>query len=293
MTGAFDGTESLVHLEGFCYMSSEAWQDTTSKQIQEWFAAALDVQAVALFGSSKKASALRDEWSDIDVIVVVETDALPKYHPNIDWVKTIGEVYTYEQSSTPFTFVTRCCFRDGRRVDFVFATLAAIETIDEWPQLPWWEGSRILFSRSEALSALLGRTSVPPAPPLMNSEAFATMTHSFRFKGMLAVSKIVRNDLLIALHLVLEMQQDCCVLGMILRDRAEGTSHHRSGGIGNSLVTELQASQFAYTISSLLDGIERMVLLFDNLAAQWTGEYRPDPIPLLNAVAKARNIELP
>ena len=269
-------------------MCSQGWQDEVIEEIREFFLAAPDVGAVAVFGSSKPSSALRDVWSDVDAVIVVEPDALSRYHPGVGWTGAFGALYTWEQSSGPFTRTTRCCFRDGRRIDFVFTTPADLQRLDEWPLVPWWQGARVLFSRSEGIGAALARATTPPAPPEMTPEAFETMLRGFRFKALLAVTKVVRGDLLIALHLALELQQECCVLGMILRDRVEGTSHHRSGGVGNAFVADLQASRFPFTASGILDGIERCTAAFDDLAGRWLPVYRADRGPLEDALEQAR-----
>jgi hypothetical protein len=112
--------------------------------------------------------------------------------------------------------------------------------------------------------------------------------NSFWFKGMLAVTKVVRNDLLIALHLALEMVQDCCVLGMLLRDRLEGTAHHRHGGVGNETVSQLAPTRQPYTASGILDSLEQSSLAFDRLAAQWSDDYQEQRHPLLAGINTAR-----
>lgn len=269
-------------------MNTTTWHEETIEQVRHLFAGMPAVQALAVFGSSYDASALRDEWSDLDIVVVVDTSALSEYHPNTEWLDALGEIYTYEQSSGPFTHVTRCCFRDGRKIDFVFVTAETMENTRDWPQLPWWNGAQVLFSRSETASAAFAHLSTPPTPALMNSKAFAAMIHAFRFKGLLAIDKIARNDLLIAQHLILAMQQDYCVLGMLLRDRITGTSHHRKGGIGNELITRLPIYRFPGNAEGLLDSIEQLVPLFDDLAFQWSEDYIADTAPIRSAIERVR-----
>jgi hypothetical protein len=99
---------------------------------------------------------------------------------------------------------------------------------------------------------------------------------------------VARGDLLIALHLALEMVQDCCVLGMLLRDRAEGTAHHRHGGIGNDRVRELEATRFPYTAAGILDMIEQAAVVHDDLASRWAGRLVQQRAPLLAWIDRAR-----
>jgi hypothetical protein len=102
------------------------------------------------------------------------------------------------------------------------------------------------------------------------------------------VTKVARDDLLIALHLALDLTRDCCVLAMLLRDRAAGTNYHRHGGIGNDFVKQLQTTEFSYDAPGILDGIERSCIAFDTLATQWSSEYENNCQPLLTAIRRAR-----
>ena len=269
-------------------MILKTWHDDTIRQIQTHLESDSDVVAAALFGSSRNDTPLRDEWSDIDVVVVVGTDKMTKYYPTLDWVSVFGEIFAVEQSTGPVASVTRCCFRDGRKIDFLFSTRTAIESNENHAQLPWRDGSRVLFARTEDLRAQFEKTSPSLPPPLINEDEFEKMTQVFRFKGLAAIGKIGRNDLLIALHLILEMMQDCCVLGLILRDRSEGSNCHRTGGIANIYARELQPIHFECSSGSLLDEIERLLPIYDSLALKWDAEYGADSAPLLNAIKKAR-----
>jgi hypothetical protein len=79
----------------------------------------------------------------------------------------------------------------------------------------------------------MSRALPPSVPKRMPSDQFEQMTNDFRFKGMLAVAKVARSDLLVALHLSLDLIRDCCVLAMQLRDWETGTDHHRTGDAAN------------------------------------------------------------
>jgi len=249
-----------------------------------------NVRAVYLFGSCacSGARAQRDVWSDVDVLVIVDEQAMGDFYPTVDWLESLGELHAYEQNGSEFTNTTRVCFTDFRRIDFVFTTESALEQVEAWPLVAFWKGTRLLFSRSSLVDEILARPFERPKPPVISSEQFQTMVNHFWFKGQVAITKVVRNDLLIALHLALEMVQDCCVLGMLLRDRSEGTSHHREGGAGNLVVDQLQATRFPYTAVGILDGIEQASITFDSLASQWSDDYRAHRHPLLGWLKDAR-----
>jgi hypothetical protein len=111
--------------------------------------------------------------------------------------------------------------------------------------------------------------------------------NGFWFKGIVAVQKVVRDDLLVALHLSLGMIQDCCVLAMMLRDRETGTTRHR-GGTGNDMVAELEATRQPHTAAGILASIEQTAIHFDRLAARWSIEYRVSRYPLIAWIEVAR-----
>jgi hypothetical protein len=105
---------------------------------------------------------------------------------------------------------------------------------------------------------------------------------------MLAVYKVVRNDLLIALHLTQDLIRDCCVLGMLLRDRATGTNIHKHGGMGNQLVIQLETTQKPFTSIGILDSIQASHEIFEKLACEWSPAYQEDRHLLLEWIEKAK-----
>jgi len=268
-------------------IAATGWQETTIEDFRRVLEPDEAVRALVLFGTAVQPSR-QDAWSDVDVLLVVDERARERFYPATDWLAPLGALYTWEQSSNPFTSVTRACFPDFRRIDFVITTEAALERVDDWPGIAFWKGTRTLFSRSPQVDRVLARTFAAPSPPLISPQEFQAMVNGFWFKGMLAVTKVVRNDLLIALHLALEMTQDCCVLGMLLRDRLEGTAHHRHGGAGNETVTRLAPTCQPYTASGILDSLEQSSTAFDRLAAQWSDAYEERRHPLLEWISTAR-----
>src|SRR5438034_1311642 len=80
----------------------------------------------------------------------------------------------------------------------------------------------------------------------------------------------------------------CFALGMLLRDRAEGTDHHRHGGSGNEVAALLEATHHPHTTAGLLDMLEQTAVAFDQLAARWSAAYREQRRPLLDWIGLAR-----
>lgn len=270
-------------------IETSLWHEAAVQDLTALLQADPDVLALAVFGSYLQPQILLDIWSDLDVVLVVKAEALERFYPTVDWLTPLGTVYAYEQSSNAFRHTTRLCFEDLRRIDLVIATESGLHRVEDWSRLPFWKNIKILFSRSAQIDRILSETFEQPKLSLPSPERFQTMANRFWFKAVAAVHKVARNDLLIALHLAVDMVRDCCVLGMMLRDRAEGTNYHRDGGIGNRFAAKLESSiQQPPTASGILNMIEESSAVFDDLAAQWSDVYRESRHPLLTWIRQAR-----
>lgn len=269
-------------------IKTDLWQEATLQELTTLLQHNQDVLTLATFGSSIDSQIQRDFWSDIDVLLVVSDGAMVRFYPAIEWLQPLGTLYAYEQSANAFSATTRVCFQDLRRIDILISTETQFTQIEKWPRVPFWKGVTILFSRSHQVEALLSSSFAPPAPSLVSAEAFVMMVHDFWFKALVAVYKIVRNDLLVALHLALDLVRDCCVLKMMLRDRAEGTNIHREGGIGNQFVRQLEENQQPYTALGILATVEQSTHAFDELATRWSDTYQKKHEPLQAWIGLAR-----
>jgi hypothetical protein len=260
-----------------------AWHESLIGQLRDLVSGDAAVAALAVVGSGARDRL--DAWSDLDALLVVERLAFDRFFPALAWLEPLGGVYAFEQHRGEFSAVTRICFEDLRRLDLIVTTAAALARHGEWPRVPFAGGSRVVFSRSTAVDATLARPLAPP-PPQISDQEIADLANGFWFKGVVAVQEAVRGDLLVALHLSLELIQDCCVLAMLLRDRATGTTRH--GNSGGQAVAELEPTRNPHTAAGILDTIEQCGLAFDRLAGQWSAAMTERRRPLLAWVAAAR-----
>lgn len=256
-------------------------------QLQQQLQADDAVIAIAVTGSLIQAR--QDAWSDLDLLVVVEESAHSRFFPTLAWLRPFGTIFAFEQSSSSFSSVTRVCFTDFRRLDCVITTEAALTRLAEWPHVAFWQGAQLLFSRSVAVTAILARQHGQPQPAAFSAEQFQQMQQRFWFNGVVATGKVLRGDPLIALHLALDMVRDCCVLAMLLRDRATGTIIHRESVLGEALVTQLAGTNQPYTALGILTMLEQTAITFDDLASQWSPGYEAHGQPLLQAIARAQH----
>jgi predicted nucleotidyltransferase len=252
----------------------QPWQADLLDKLVSYFEPNQDVLGLLLFGSYSGGENHYDDWSDIDLLVVVKNEKLESFFPTIEWIKSFSELYTYDQSSDELKCTTRACFADFRRVDFVMTTEEKLANIDEWSSVPFAADARTLFSRSQVVTEVFRSGNLQRKMPLITEDQFLETVRKFRFKSMLAVHKIVRNDLLIALHLSLDLIRDCSVLGMLLRDRKTGTNIYKEGGQGNQLVAQLQITQKPFTSLGILDSIKESNQIFERLAGEWSSDYQ-------------------
>jgi len=247
-----------------------------------------DILGLLLFGSCSKPEFHYDYWSDIDILLVVKNNKIDKFFPTIEWTNFLGRLYTYSQSSDEFKCTTRVCFENFNRIDFVITTEAKLTKVNSWSSVPFASGTKILFSRSKVVDEIANQKHYQKKISLSTEDQFLEMVRNFRFKSMLAVYKVVRNDLLIALHLAQDLIRDCSVLGMMLRDRATGTTIHKHGGTGNQLVAQLEITQKPFTSIGILDSIKESNEVFEKLAREWSSKYQENRQLLLDWIEKAK-----
>jgi len=263
------------------------WQENMLDILTSYFEADPDVSGLLLLGSFSGAKNHPDDWSDIDLLVVVKDGKVGRFFPAVDWLAHFGRLYTYSQSTSHLNCTTRTCYENFNRIDFVFTTESQLEEISKSPGAPFGSGIKIIFSHSNIVSDLATQEYGQQEAPTVSQEQFPALVRDFRFKSMLAVYKVVRNDLLIALHLTQDLIRDCCILGMMLRDRATGTNIHKDGGIGNMFVTQIETAQKPFTSIGLLESIKASNETFEKFAREWSTDHQEYRQPWLDWIEKA------
>ena len=266
----------------------EQWQESMLDELKSNLGPNEDLLGLLLFGSLSKLESPSDEWSDLDILVVVQDDKMVRFFPTVEWITAFGSLYTYSQSSDEFKCTTRVCFENFNRIDFVITTEDSLSRVNLWPGVPFSSGTKILVSRSGVVDEITTEGQFPQKFTPATDDRFLELVRDFRFKSMQAVYKVVRGDLLIALHLTQDLIRDCCVLGMMLRDRATGTDIHRQGGMGNQLVVQLERARKPFTSLGILNSIQESNEIFEKLAGEWSGEYRETRQFLLSWIERAK-----
>lgn len=266
----------------------KSWQESMLENLTLYFEPNANILGFLLFGSYNQPDYQPDYWSDIDILIVVRDDEIKNFFPSVEWLKPLGKIYTFSQSSDDYKYITRVCFEDFSRIDFVITTEGNLAEIRKWSNVPFFSGLKVLFSRSPAVDNIVVQKFSKPDNSSVTQEQFTEMIRSFRFKSMLAVYKVVRGDLLIALHLAQDLVRDCSVLGMVLRDRATGTNIHKHGGMGNQLVSQLEVAQKPFTSLGILDSIKESNVIFERFACEWSSDYQENRQPLFDWIERAK-----
>ncbi|GAB3743734.1 hypothetical protein [Microlunatus parietis] len=92
-----------------------------------------------------------------------------------------------------------------------------------------------------------------------------------------AAAKLGRGDRLIGLHLTLELVRHCLVQAMLLRDRDQGTTIHRSGSARDALADEIAGLDLDdLGVTPRPNVVERTVDLYARWRSELEPDYRPD-----------------
>jgi hypothetical protein len=98
-----------------------------------------------------------------------------------------------------------------------------------------------------------------------------------RFLAALAVSKLGRGDRLVGGHLVLELLQYCLVQAMLLRDRDEGKTIHRTGTARDALADEVQRlAQLPLEVTARPSVVEQIASSYGQWRQEWEPGYESD-----------------
>jgi len=208
----------------------DTWQAQALMRLSERFEKDAAVRALVLTGSLADAAIPADAWSDIDVKVVLADQAVDTYYASVEWLRDFGRLIGVERHEGRFAKTLRVCLEDFQRFDLVFVAESALQNPTAWEPGLFQPPRVVLWSRIPDLEALIATHAYTPVYQDISEAELECMVDRFWFKAAIAISKVVREDLLIGLHLALGLARDCLVLQMIRRDREKGNNIHRVGG---------------------------------------------------------------
>ncbi len=170
-------------------------------RVADWARARDDVRAVVLIGSQARASAPADEWSDVDLLLLV-ADPAP-YVAGSDWVAAFGEplLTIVEPTAVGGELERRVLYRDGLQVDFALmpaGALPALMASREAASVPA-RGHRVLLDR-EGVEAALTRLPAPQ-PRRPGAAELEAAGAEFWYFAVLAARKLARGEVWVAKQL--------------------------------------------------------------------------------------------
>ncbi len=245
---------------------SGQWQPIAIQQFTDLLKDRDEVLSVAIIGSGAQSPKHMDTFSDVDVLIILDNSALDNYFPELDWLSTLGDIFAYERHTGEFIKTIRICYTDFRRFDLVLTTISALEQ-DKVRQSLIARQRRTLFNHDPNIDLYLDKTKVNYEPSPMSSVDFEVFVNQFWFKQVIALQKIARNDLLVALHLALDAIRDCLVIGMLLRDQKDETWNH--------IINNLKQINQTYTLSGILQTLSHTGQTFDDFARYYSDNYKP------------------
>jgi hypothetical protein len=245
------------------------WQWQTAHQICTQLIGRDELLALVVIGSLARQEL--DPLSDLDLVMIVKNEAFGQFFPERAWLGWLGVVLGYEQHGDNQSGTHRLLLGDGRRIDLIVLSEPALEQ-EGFQAL--WRPSLVLFSRSQVLDRYLQQSAELAVFAPLSDQAFAALVDGFWYRASVASLKVGRNDLLIGLHLCCGLIQDLAVLVMVMRDRAESSTIHRTGGTWNALIEELHMPANPPSRAHLLSSIDQSCQAFDHLALQWSSSYQ-------------------
>lgn len=159
-----------------------------------------DVHAVLLVGSRARTDTPADEWSDVDLALVV--DEPDRYLRDERWVEAFGRpLLTFlEPTAVGRAFERRILYEGGLGVDIAAFTPAWLERAVEDPETASVvrRGHRVLLDKV-GLAALAPRAA-PTEPPrhLPDDRELCELGAAFWYHALWAARKLARGELLMA-----------------------------------------------------------------------------------------------
>ena len=271
-------------------MRSESyWQTEAIDRLSALLRGDDAIRALVLTGSLARTGLVVDEWSDVDAKVILSDDALDRYDSSPDWLSPLGSVVGFQRISHGFSTTLRICLERFRRFDITLIPEPALAGAVDWPYNPFLHEYRVLWSDIPGLEEAI--SSIPHlCLDLTPDEGeLRRIADQFWFKAAGALARVVRNDLLVALHDALDLARDCLRLQMVLRDREIGTNMHREGSWGNDIVQRLYTGGRNCSPEEIVEIVASACRLFDELAPKLCPGYSPRFGKVATAVERARD----
>lgn len=165
--------------------------------ILTWAKSASDVRAVALIGSEARSDGSSDEWSDLDLVLVVRDPAL--YLSSHDWLADIGAytLHTVERAPDGKLRERRVIFSNGIDVDLIILPAESCrQGLDgTWIGGSAQQGMKTFLDKDGVLPPMIPSpsTAQPAEPPTLPE--FQEVISDFWFHVVWTAKKLMRGEL--------------------------------------------------------------------------------------------------
>jgi aminoglycoside 6-adenylyltransferase len=165
-----------------------------------WAEARGDVKALLLLGSRARTDTPADEWSDVDLTLVVEQP--DRYLGDGEWLEEFGRplLTLVEPTAVGSAFERRVLYEDGLDVDVAVVTAEWLEHAAADPETAGVvkRGARVLVDKIALADLLAKATSTEPERPLPTELELAELGTDFWYHAVWAAKKLARGEVLVA-----------------------------------------------------------------------------------------------
>lgn len=182
----------------------------TIHKLRRWSQNETSVQGVMILGSQVRDEFEGDAWSDLDVLLLVDTPS--DFLRSNQWLDFLGEVVCVVVEETLLDWINltwavkRILFTDGRAIDFSILPSDRIDDVLSMNAEIHAHGYEILYDAHPDILAVKVETSLvnvqekPPEPPT-EAELQQVIDHLL-FELLFAARKIRRNELWVAVSYI-------------------------------------------------------------------------------------------
>jgi aminoglycoside 6-adenylyltransferase len=175
---------------------AEALQAT----VMAWGRERSDVRAVLVVGSRARADTPADQWSDTDLVLMVDDPA--PYLASFEWLGAFGRpLLSFVEPTAIGPFAERrVLFETGLEVDLVLLPVDGARWMVEDPEgiAVLRRGFRVLVDKLGLEASLRSSAAQPPATGLPDQAGFAQVTNDFWYHLVWAARKLRRGEQWIA-----------------------------------------------------------------------------------------------
>lgn len=192
----------------------------TIAQITAWARAEHDIQGVIMIGSQARENRPSDQWSDLDLMVLVGDQ--DRWMADNAWFERFGAVACHFDEIVPLHFLTwrwcvkRVLYTDHRDVDFSILPYAQVEEVFAANEHILAKGYQVIYDTGagaleEKLCAIL-QASEQETPQPLSAAALHELVSDLLFHVIWSFKKIKRGELWVALGCI-----NCYMRGLLLQ----------------------------------------------------------------------------